>query len=141
MSAIHTTEMVFSVPDDWFDGSVSVFEHDDFLDNGVVVIIRRAPLRETVEAYVERDVAETRRSLPKCAVLARGRQRIAGYDVAVVQLGWASDEGDQFQVAAYGSIRPGRVFRLTAAGPMANRAQVEATFRQVVASAQPVKGS
>ncbi len=141
MSIVNATELQLTVPAGWYDGSVSVFEDDETMDSGVVVVIRRAPLRGNVDTYVERDVAEVRRSLARCEITSREPGELAGSKVTLVTLRWQHRDTAMLQTLVYGSVRPGRVFRVAIGGREDRQARYVAAVKQLFASAKRIEAA
>ena len=132
---VHVTEMAFEAPPGWVDGSVSMFEHKDMVDTGVLVVAKRGYLEGTLEDFIKRDQASMRRSLPKLTTVDPVEVAVAGYDMVQIEVTHAHKHGPYIQICVYAQVRADRYLKLTFAGLEAHRTIVLGALKSFVTTA------
>lgn len=132
---VHVTEMAFDAPPGWVDGSVSMFEHKNMIDTGVLVVAKRGYLQGTLEEFIQRDQASMRRSLPKLTTRDPVKLPVAGYDMVQIEVTHAHKYGPYMQISVYAQVRADRYLKLTFAGLEAHRAVVVGALKSFVTTA------
>lgn len=133
----HSTQMVTTVPAAWHDNGTSAFQSPDFAQTGLAAVISRGPLSGPIDAFVERELEELRRSHVGFALVDRRRIELAGRGVERIDVRWEDTTGPFVQHLALGSVDPRRWYKLIVSARAAHAAAASALFDRIVATATP----
>lgn len=116
MSLYHINEGTFDLPDAWVDRTMQIFAADDSESPEWNIVISRDKVGdgETVAAYVERQLAEMPKALPRFRLVSNEETTLDGLPAREIVSTWVGDTGTlrQQQVA---TVKNGRslVFTFT----------------------------
>jgi hypothetical protein len=118
MSTYHINEGTFDVPAEWPDQTLNIFPSDDSGASECNLVISRDPVMdgEDVAGYVERQLKEMGKALPRLRLLGNEELELDGEPARRVEVSWLGEQGSlrQSQVCA---VREGRALVLTLTVP------------------------
>jgi hypothetical protein len=114
MGTYHINEGTFDLPAEWPDQTLNIFPADDSGAAEFNLVISRDPLTEgeDLAGYVERQLKEMAKALPRMRRLSNEETELDGEPARRVEVSWLGEQGSlrQSQVCA---VRDGRALVLT----------------------------